>query len=172
MINNSIGTVKAYHMVTVPLIAMSFFAYHQQDSDPDHSVMKKPASKQPFLRRGEGIARFGLKGARVKLKKKPHQQKDQLAQVHNIKGKSLRSMSSPLLNSNQGVVMSPAGILAGQNGSEVRGAGNGNKHVCEISCVQPRISTPMSLVRCSSDDSFIIRRDNRLKVHHVVPPVS
>lgn len=108
-------------------------AIHAQDSVPDHCLLKKPTSKRPFLKRGEGIARFCLKSARVKFRNKSQQQKmsqqhkverkaqrvDQLTREHTQR-KCLRSMSSPLLSSTQGVV-SCAGILAGRDGCEVRG---------------------------------------------------
>ena len=89
-----------------------------QDLVPDRSSAKKLTSKRPFLKRGEGIARFGLKSARVKFKKKSLQEQkvDQGQVMHLNRGKCLRSMSSPLLNSKQ----SSAGILAGQDGCEVR----------------------------------------------------
>lgn len=71
------------------------------------------AHKQPFLKRGEGIARFGLKGAHVKFKKPLQRQQHQNGQLAHAPGKCLRSMSSPMLRS-------AAGILAGRDGSEVR----------------------------------------------------
>lgn len=91
---------------------------HMQDLIPGGSSAKKPTFKRPFLKRGEGIARFGLKSARVKFKNKSLQEQntDREQVMHLNRGKCLRSMSTPLLNSKQ----SSAGILAGQDGCEVR----------------------------------------------------
>jgi hypothetical protein len=90
-----------------------------QVSVPDQCPTEKLITKRPFLKRGEGIARFGMKSAPLKSRKKPqHQRGKQKDQVHHTKTKCLRSLSSPMLNSQQ--VVSSAGILAGQDGCEVR----------------------------------------------------
>ena len=56
-------------------------------------------AKKPFLRRGEGIARFGMKSTRLKFKNKPLQQRKPQRSGAGSQGRVvLRSASSPSLH--------------------------------------------------------------------------
>ena len=64
----------------------------------DSKGEKAVSSKKPFLRRGQGIARFGMKSTRLKFKNKALQRKAP-ARAGSQGGFVLRSASSPVLHS-------------------------------------------------------------------------
>lgn len=76
----------------------------------------KPSPKQrSFLRQGQGIARFGLRGGRLKLKPKPGRQQKLLSHPLSQGGGSpVRSASSPHLRS----------LVGGQQGGVAEGGGS------------------------------------------------
>ena len=115
-----------------------------------HAEAKKPAPKRPFLKQGQGIARFGLRNAHLKLKKRTmpqqqqQQQRQQQQQQQQYKEKSgpatrkkhqqrldaLKSVSTPHLQA----LESPAGILAGQDGAEVKEREGRNEIIEALFC--------------------------------------
>ena len=63
---------------------------------------KKASFKKPFLKRGQGIARFGMKSTRLKFKNKPKASSSSTsARVGPQRGPVLRSASSPALANRQ-----------------------------------------------------------------------
>lgn len=94
-----------------------------EPSTSHNRELKRPTPKRPFLRQGQGISRFSLKEAGIKCKNKP-KRKGSLLHLQSSQEGTLKSQSSPLLRdrsvSRQWKAMSPAGILAGDDNSEVR----------------------------------------------------
>ena len=88
--------------------------------------LKKPTPKRSFLRQGQGIARFGVKEPRAKFKNKP-KRKGIPSHLKSPQDAGIgKSVSSPVLHGGSGAVesrqwkaISPAGILAGEDSTEV-----------------------------------------------------